>query len=78
MLKLTKKADYGLMALKFLAEHPETAALSAEGCCRCLWDSGATAGQNPATVDEIRAAALVRWHERRLCAGQGCTLDFRL
>ena len=23
MLRLTKKADYGLMALKFLAEHPE-------------------------------------------------------
>ena len=22
MLKLTKKADYGLMALKYLAEHP--------------------------------------------------------
>ena len=30
MLKLTKKADYGLMALKFLAEHPETAAQSAK------------------------------------------------
>jgi len=28
MLKLTKKADYGLMALKYLAEHPETPALS--------------------------------------------------
>ena len=30
MLKLSKKADYGLMALKYLAEHPETAALSAK------------------------------------------------
>jgi Rrf2 family protein len=30
MLKLTKKADYGLMALKFLAEHCETAAASAK------------------------------------------------
>lgn len=30
MLRLTKKADYGLMALKFLAEHPQTAALSAK------------------------------------------------
>jgi len=30
MLKLTKKADYGLMALKFLAEHPEMPALSAK------------------------------------------------
>ena len=34
MLKLTKKADYGLMALKYLAEHPENPALSAglSGC----------------------------------------------
>ena len=30
MLRLTKKADYGLMALKYLAEHPETPALSAK------------------------------------------------
>jgi Rrf2 family protein len=30
MLKLTKKADYGLMALKYLAEHPERIALSAK------------------------------------------------
>jgi Rrf2 family protein len=30
MLRLTKKADYGLMALKFLAEHPQTVALSAK------------------------------------------------
>jgi Rrf2 family protein len=30
MLRLTKKADYGLMALKYLAEHPEASALSAK------------------------------------------------
>src|SRR5665213_1032506 len=30
MLKLTKKADYGLMALKYLAERPEIPALSAK------------------------------------------------
>jgi Rrf2 family protein len=30
MLRLTKKADYGLMALKYLAEHPQSAALSAK------------------------------------------------
>ena len=29
MLRLTKKADYGLMALKYLAEHPEDASISA-------------------------------------------------
>lgn len=30
MLRLTKKADYGLMALKYLAEHPDEASLSAK------------------------------------------------
>lgn len=30
MLRLTKKADYGLMALKFLAERPEVASHSAK------------------------------------------------
>lgn len=30
MLRLTKKADYGLMALKFLAENPDEASLSAK------------------------------------------------
>jgi Rrf2 family protein len=30
MLKLTKKADYGLIALKYLAERPENPALSAK------------------------------------------------
>ncbi|MFC5861495.1 RrF2 family transcriptional regulator [Acidicapsa dinghuensis] len=30
MLRLTKKADYGLMALKYLAEHPETPSASAK------------------------------------------------
>src|SRR5258707_14519439 len=30
MLRLTKKADYGLMALKYLAEHPEVPSHSAK------------------------------------------------
>lgn len=30
MLRLTKKADYGLMALKYLAEHSDVTALSAK------------------------------------------------
>lgn len=30
MLRLTKKADYGLMALKYLAEHPDEPSLSAK------------------------------------------------
>ena len=30
MLRLTKKADYGLMALKYLAEHPDLGARSAK------------------------------------------------
>ena len=57
MLKLTKKADYGLMALKFLAEHPETAALEREGYCRRLRDSGAVAGEDSAAADQDGTAA---------------------
>ncbi len=30
MLRLTKKADYGLMALKYLAEHPDSVSVSAK------------------------------------------------
>ena len=30
MLRLTKKADYGLMALKYLAEHPDCVSVSAK------------------------------------------------
>jgi hypothetical protein len=30
VLRLTKKADYGLMALKYLAEHSDEASLSAK------------------------------------------------
>jgi len=30
MLRLTKKADYGLMALKYLAEHPDEPSISAK------------------------------------------------
>ena len=42
MLKLTKKADYGLMALKYLAEHPETPALSAKDIADAVAELGAT------------------------------------
>jgi hypothetical protein len=66
------------MALKFLAEHPETACAQRQGCGRRLRDSGATAGQNPATVDQIRPAALDRRHERRLRAGAGGALHLGL
>jgi DNA-binding IscR family transcriptional regulator len=57
MLKLTKKADYGLMALKYLAEHPENPCPERQGRCRRLRDSGAAAGQDSATADQERAAA---------------------
>ena len=36
MLRLTKKADYGLMALKFLAEHPQVLSAAAESRLR-VW-----------------------------------------
>jgi hypothetical protein len=45
MLKLTKKADYGLIALKYLAERPEMPALSAKDVAD-TYGPAAFAGRN--------------------------------
>jgi len=37
MLRLTKKADYGLMALKFIAEHSESVSLSAKDIAEAVF-----------------------------------------
>src|ERR1035438_4580597 len=50
MLKLTKKADYGLMALKYLAEHPETVALSAKDVAGIPYASATYLAEHPETV----------------------------
>jgi DNA-binding IscR family transcriptional regulator len=70
MLKLTKKADYGLMALKYLAEHPERVALSAKDVADAYGIPAQLLAKISAAVDQIRPAALARRHERRLRAGR--------
>ena len=78
MLKLTKKADYGLMALKYLAEHPETPALSAKDVADAYGIPAQLAGQDSAAADQDGPSALACRHERRLCAVPGCAADFGL
>jgi len=65
MLKLTKKADYGLMALKYLAEHPEKPALSAKMWPTQLWNSRSTARQDFANAYQAGLAPFARRHEWR-------------
>ena len=57
MLKLTKKADYGLMALKYLAEHPDLSALSAKEVADAYGNSAQLLAKNPATAHQAWLAA---------------------
>ena len=78
MLKLTKKADYGLMALKYLAEHPETPALSAKDVADAY---GIPAQLLAKILQRLTKTGLLRSHagyERRLCAGSGRPPDLGL
>ena len=77
MLKLTKKADYGLMALKYLAEHPETAALSAKDIADAYGIPAQLLAKILQRLTKIGLAAVACRHERRLCAGPGGARRFR-
>jgi Rrf2 family protein len=59
MLKLTKKADYGLMALKYLAERPETVALSAKDIADAY---GIPAQLLAKILQQLTRAGLLRSH----------------
>ena len=59
MLKLTKKADYGLMALKFLAEHPEIPASSAKDISDAY---GIPAQLLAKVLQQLTKAGLLRSH----------------
>ncbi len=59
MLKLTKKADYGLMALKYLAERPESAALSAKDVADAY---GIPAQLLAKILQQLTRAGLLRSH----------------
>ena len=78
MLRLTKKADYGLMALKYLAEQAEaggsaqqtqSASASAKDYRGGVSHSAAAAGQDSADADPRRHPRLARRDQRRLLAG---------
>ena len=78
MLKLTKKADYGLMALKYLAEHPETPALSAKDVADAYGIPAQLLAKILQRLTKTGLIALACRNERRLCAGAGCETDFGL
>jgi Rrf2 family protein len=59
MLKLTKKADYGLMALKYLAEHPESAAVSAKDVAEAY---GIPAQLLAKVLQQLTKAGLLKSH----------------
>ena len=78
MLKLTKKADYGLMALKYLAEHPETPALSAKDVADAYGIPAQLLAKILQRLTKTGLLKLPRGHERRLCAGPGPPPDLGL
>ena len=71
MLKLTKKADYGLMAMKHLAEHATEGSRQRERCRRRLRHSAGGTGQDSAAPGQGWLVAVAAWHQWRLHAGPG-------
>ena len=69
MLKLTKKADYGLMAMKHLAEHAEQGACSAKDVADAYRIPQEALAKILAAPGQGRAAPFAAWDERRLHAG---------
>ena len=78
MLKLTKKADYGLMALKYLAEHPETPALSAKDVADAYGIPAQLLAKILQRLTKVGPLALPCGNEWRLRALPGCAADFGL
>ena len=78
MLKLTKKADYGLMALKYLAEHPETPALSAKDVADAYGIPAQLLAKILQRLTKVGLLAFTRRDERRLRPGPGRAADFGL
>ena len=81
MLRLTKKADYGLMALKYLAEQADGigaawAGQKREGHRGGVPHSAAASGEDPADAGEGWAAGFACGDERRVCAGAAGEGDF--
>ncbi len=76
MLKLTKKADYGLMAMKHLAEHAEHGACSAKDVADAYQHPARGAGKDFTAAGEGWIVAVAAWDERRIYAGSRSGDDY--
>ncbi len=78
MLRLTKKADYGLMALKYLAEHPNQPSLSARDIAQAYHIPPQLLAKILQRLAKVGILQSARRHERRLLAAQECPRHLRL
>ena len=66
MLKLTKKADYGLIAMRHLAEHADLGACSAKDLAEMYSIPQEALAKILQRLDQGKAAHLAVRHQRRL------------
>ena len=77
MLKLTKKADYGLIAMRHLAEHADLGACSAKDLAEMYSIPQEALAKILQTADQGWAAGLAVRDERWLHAGARSAADQR-
>ena len=77
MLRLTKKADYGLMALKYLAEQRDGSAHSAKDIAEAYHIPPQLLAKILQTLAKARAAGFACRDERRICAFAAVRRRFR-
>ena len=76
MLRLTKKADYGLMALKYLAEQVDEGAQSAKDIAEAYHIPPQLLAKILQTLAKVGPSGLARRDQRRLCPGSECAGHF--
>ena len=76
MLKLTKKADYGLIAMKYLAERAEGQASSAKDIAEAQRDSVGAAGEDFTAAGPGETVEFAARHQWRVHAGARFANDF--
>ena len=76
MLKLTKKADYGLMAMKHLAEHAERGACSAKDVADAYRIPQEALAKILQRLVKAGLAAFAAWDQRRIHAGSRSGNDY--
>ena len=76
MLRLTKKADYGLMALKYLAEQKDGSAHSAKDIAEAYHIPQQLLAKILQTLAKAGIAGFSCRDQRRLCAGAMRDADF--